>query len=397
MFEDIQLIYMNIRILRFWGLLYDKNVRRYVCIILASFHIFTQVVYMMSTEEGLIGIIRNSYMLVLWINTVLRAYLLQRDYDRYVALIDNMKMAYYELFHLKDAYLSLKLARVNRMGQIMARGNLFFGLLTCLGFGLYPLSSNERVLPFGSRIPGLNEYETPYYQMWYVFQMLITPMGCCMYIPYTSLVVALIMFGIVRCEALQHRLRRMAIVHPTETRNPRKLAEEIFECIRYQQSIIDYMNQINELTTMMFLFELLAFSALLCALLFLLIIVSWDGFLFFFPPQSLQKISFAQVNGTGQIIIVCMYINMILAQILALYWYANELREQNLAVATAAYETEWFTFEIPMRKNILFMMMRAQRPASILLGNIRPITLELFQNLLNNTYTFFTVLKRVYG
>lgn len=141
-----------------------------------------------------------------------------------------------------------------------------------------------------------------------------------------------------------------------------------------------------------------------------------------------------------------MYINMILAQILALYWYANELREQNLAVATAAYETEWFTFDVPLRKNILFMMMRAQRPASvspayinpctititivkglvtdfsyiyryyiysstyplvklislkfnfqILLGNIRPITLELFQNLLNTTYTFFTVLKRVYG
>lgn len=33
----------------------------------------------------------------------------------------------------------------------------------------------------------------------------------------------------------------------------------------------------------------------------------------------------------------------------------------------------------------------------IRLGNIRPITLELFQHLLNTTYTFFTVLKRIYG
>lgn len=110
--------------------------------------------------------------------------------------------------------------------------------------------------------------------MWYIFQMLITPMGCCMYIPYTSLIVGLIMFGIVRCKAMQHRLRQVALKHPYGDRDPRELREEIIACIRYQQSIIEYMDHINELTTMMFLFELMAFSALLCALLFMLIIVS---------------------------------------------------------------------------------------------------------------------------
>lgn len=144
MFEDIQLIYMNIRILRFWGLLYDKNVRRYICLSLASFHIVTQVMYMISTTEGLIGIIRNSYMLVLWINTVLRAYLLLMDHDRYVALISNLTKAYYGLLSFNDGYIDEKLTEVNRVGKMMARGNLFFGLLTCLGFGLYPLASAER-------------------------------------------------------------------------------------------------------------------------------------------------------------------------------------------------------------------------------------------------------------
>lgn len=98
-----------------------------------------------------------------------------------------------------------------------------------------------------------------------------------MYIPYTSLIVALIMFGIVRCKALQHRLRLVSARHPFGDRDNRRLAAEIVDCIRYQQSIIEYMDHINELTTMVFLFELLAFSALLCALLFLLIIVSLYG------------------------------------------------------------------------------------------------------------------------
>jgi len=144
MFEDIQLIYMNIKILRFWALLYDKNIRRYVCIGLASFHIFTQMVYMMSTNEGLTGIIRNSYMLVLWINTVLRAYLLLADHDKYVALIQKFTAAYYDLLNLSDPYISRILVNLNRVGHLMARGNLFFGMLTSMGFGLYPLSSSER-------------------------------------------------------------------------------------------------------------------------------------------------------------------------------------------------------------------------------------------------------------
>lgn len=144
MLEDIQLIYMNVRILRFWALLYERNVKRYICLSLSIFHVLTQLLYMFSTNEGITGIIRNSYMLVLWINTVLRAYLLLFDQGRYVQLIGSLRKYYYELVALDDRYIAQLLAQVNRQGQLMARGNLFFGLLTCIGFGLYPLSSSER-------------------------------------------------------------------------------------------------------------------------------------------------------------------------------------------------------------------------------------------------------------
>lgn len=144
MLEDIQLIYMNVRILRFWALLYERNVKRYICLALSIFHVLTQLLYMFSTNEGITGIIRNSYMLVLWINTVLRAYLLLFDQGRYMRLIENLRNYYNELVTLDDRYIAQLLAQVNRQGQLMARGNLFFGLLTCIGFGLYPLSASER-------------------------------------------------------------------------------------------------------------------------------------------------------------------------------------------------------------------------------------------------------------
>ncbi|XP_053965431.1 odorant receptor 49b [Anastrepha ludens] len=370
MFDDLQMIHMSVRILRFWSLIYEHTWRRYVCLSMTTFLVFTQLYYMVRTSEGIGAIIRNSYMLVLWFNTILRAYLLLYDRKKYEQLLSDLEIFYYDLKKSEDFYIQDLLNEVNSTGKYMARGNLFLGLLTCFGFALYPFFTTERVLPFGSMIPGVDEYKSPFYEFWYVYQMIITPMGCCMYIPYTSLIVALIMFGIVMCKALQFRLKTLHRVRHVDS----LIHKNIKECIKYQLGIINYIGQVNDLTTYIFLLEFLAFGTLLCALLFLLIIV----------------------DSSAQAIIVCAYITMIFAQILSLYWYANELREQNLAIAAAAYDTEWFTFPIPVQKYILLMILRAQKPPAMMVGHIHPISLELFQSLLNASYTYFTLLKRVY-
>ncbi|TMW54610.1 hypothetical protein DOY81_000404 [Sarcophaga bullata] len=371
MFEDIQLIYMNVKILKFWSLLYDQNWRRYVCLTPATFLVFTQFYYMFMTHEGIDAIIRNSYMLVLWFNTIIRAYILIYDREKYEHLIGVLEKHFYDLMASDDPYIDNLLSEVNSMGKAMSKGNLFLGLLTCIGFALYPLFAVDKVLPFGSMIPGVNEYESPFYELWYVFQMVITPMGCCMYIPYTTLIVTFIMFGIVLCKTLQHRLRTLYRFN----NNPEQIERQVIQYIKFQKEIIDYIETVNRLTTFIFLLEFIAFGALLCALLFLLIIV----------------------DSMVQTVIVCAYINMIFAQILALYWYANELKEQHLEIAAAAYETEWFTFKLPIQKNIQLLILRTQKPCSIKVGNMYLMTLELFQALLNASYSYFTLLKRVYG
>uniref|UniRef100_A0A240SWV3 Odorant receptor n=1 Tax=Glossina morsitans morsitans TaxID=37546 RepID=A0A240SWV3_GLOMM len=370
MFEEIPLIYMNVKILKFWSFLFEKNWRRYLCLPATTFLVFTQFVYMFKTKEGIDSIIRNSYMLVLWFNTILRAYIMIYDNDKYQQVIHELVELFYDLKKSKDDYVKDLLLEVNSKGIIMARGNLFLGLLTCIGFGVYPSLAVDRVLPFGSIIPGINEYSSPFYELWYIFEMCITPIGCCMYIPYTSLIVSFILFGVVMSKTLQHRLRTLHRI----ANQPKLIHAEIISCIKYQKRIINFIEAVNGLCTFIFLLEFLAFGALLCALLFLLIIV----------------------NSSGQAIIVCAYIIMILAQISALYWYANELRQENFAIAAAAYETDWFTYDTIVQKDILLVILRAQKPCSIKVGNFYPMTMELFQSLLNASYTYFTLLKRVY-
>ncbi|XP_055837451.1 odorant receptor 49b [Episyrphus balteatus] len=371
MLEEIQVVYMSVRILKFWSLIYDHNWRRYLCLSLTSILNMTQFTYMFLTHESVDAKIRNAYMLVLWSNTILRAYLLVHQKDKYENFLADLQYIYYEIKKDGEKYIQSLLDETNLMGKYMSRLNLFLGLLTCIGFGSYPLFANEKVLPFGSIVPGVNEYKTPVYEILYVYQMIVTPMGCCMYIPFTSLIVAFIMFAILMCKVLQYRLRNLK--NPGDSNEV--ITNKLIWCIKFQKTIIRYIQTVNNLTTYIFFLEFMAFGILLCALLFLLIIV----------------------DSLAQAVIVCAYITMIFAQILALYWYANELYQETLNIAAAAYETNWFEFEIPTQKFVMLLILRAQKPCSLMVGNVHPMNLETFQSLLNVSYSYFTLLKRIYG
>lgn len=53
MFDDLELIHMSVRILRFLSLIYEHTWRRYVCLSMTSFLVFTQLYYMFCTSEGI--------------------------------------------------------------------------------------------------------------------------------------------------------------------------------------------------------------------------------------------------------------------------------------------------------------------------------------------------------
>lgn len=42
------------------------------------------------------------------------------------------------------------------------------------------------------------------------------------------------------------------------------------------------------------------------------------------------------------------------------------------------------------------LIRRSQKPLRIMIGDFFPITLQMFQKILNVSYTYFTILRRVY-
>ncbi|XP_073821873.1 odorant receptor 30a-like isoform X2 [Musca autumnalis] len=311
--EDVPLLSTNLRIMKFWSFLLEHNWRRYFALIPYIFINTTQFLDIYFSTEPIDAIVRNAYFAVLFFNTILRAVLLCVNRFEYEEFMHKLRVLYNDLMDSEDGVLRKMLRECTVASRFISKVNLIVGCTSCVGLHMYPLFATTKVL--------------------------------------------------------QHKLRNLKDVRNEKAR------EVIVWCIKYQLQLINFVDNINNLTTYTFLFEFMAFGAMLCAMLFLLIIV----------------------ETVGQMFIICIYIFMIFAQSAIMYYFANELYDQSLKVAIAAYESNWFDFDVSTQKTIKLFILRAQNPCAILVGKVYPMNLEMLQSLLNATYSYFTLLKRVYG
>lgn len=74
-----------------------------------------------------------------------------------------------------------------------------------------------------------------------------------------------------------------------------------------------------------------------------------------------------------------------------------KLREESMNIGMALYDESFMEFSIPVQRKLLFMMMRSQSPLEIKVGNLYPMTLEMFQTLLNSAYSYFNIIRTMYN
>ncbi|XP_037926494.1 odorant receptor 49b-like [Hermetia illucens] len=371
MIEDVPIISINVKILKFWSFILVHNWRRYISIIPAMIMNVAQFLDMYFTTEPIDSIARNFYFVVLWFIAVMRALYLTANRRKFEVFMENLEYMYHEIKRDGEKPIVNLLNEVTNNARRISKFNLAFAAFVSTGFVLYPLFTGDRALPFGVTIPGVDKYAEPAYGIIYAWQVIITPMGCCMYISFTSIVVGYMMFGTVAAQYLQHRLRKLR--EPGDT--DRMVMMKIVWCVQYHRRLIRYTSQLNDLVTYVSFLEFVTFVATICALLFALNIVT-----------TFQ-----------QMFIVSTYIFMRVIQIFTMYWHANELSDQSTKVAIAAYDSPWVDFNVPARKALVFIILVAQKPLSIMVGNIYPMTMQTFQSILNAAYSFFTILSQIYG
>lgn len=81
---------------------------------------------------------------------------------------------------------------------------------------------------------------------------------------------------------------------------------------------------------------------------------------------------------------------MIISQIFAFYWHANEVREESMNIAEAAYSVPWAELDNSVKKKLLLLILRAQRPLEVSQsswGNLRPLVLTEFSGVFSTDHS----------
>ncbi|XP_060532764.1 odorant receptor Or2-like [Cylas formicarius] len=90
------------------------------------------------------------------------------------------------------------------------------------------------------------------------------------------------------------------------------------------------------------------------------------------------------------------YFSFLIAQIFILGWSANEIREQSLALSDALYDSLWYEQSETVRKVLLAMMVRAQKPLALTIGPFEPMTTQSAVTVIKASYSYVTVMMNSY-
>lgn len=155
--------------------------------------------------------------------------------------------------------------------HLLSISNFALGAFISTCFVVYPLFTGQRGLPYGMFVPGVNSFESPQYEIFYIVQVVLTFPGCCMYIPFTSFFASSTLFGLVQIKTLQRQLQTFK--NGIDKQSKENINSQVVKFIEDHKRIIKYVAELNSLVTYICFIEFLSFGLMLCALLFLLNVV----------------------------------------------------------------------------------------------------------------------------
>ncbi|XP_058986216.1 odorant receptor 30a-like [Musca domestica] len=268
-------------------------------------------------------------MTMLMFNTFLRTVVMVTNRKKFCKLLEHIRQMYEELMMERDAEICRIMEDHTAMVLKISKINLIMGMLTTVGFTVFPIISEERA----------------------------------MFISY-------FMFAIAISKVLQYKLSR------TCTEVSSKIVEgKIVECIKLHLRLISFIEQINELCGFIALMDFLLFVIVLCIML----------------------LSFVLVKTVTQKCIITVYITMVFTQAFLLYYFSNEVFYESLEISTAAYDINWFDYDVHTQEVLKLLLLRSQKPCAILIVKSYPVNLRRLQVLIKITYSVFTLLEKVYG
>ncbi|XP_039307761.1 odorant receptor 43a isoform X2 [Solenopsis invicta] len=142
--------------------------------------------------------------------------------------------------------------------------------------------------------------------------------------------------------------------------------------------LIRFANNIENIYSLIILISILNFSVVFCLCGFLITII--------FNDRKINETALAQVY-LSTTILLCLLINTFL------YCGAGQLIiEQCNKVHYAVCDLEWYKLEARKARNIILLMMQTSHPFCMTAGNIIPLTMATFVNVLKSSFGYISLL-----
>ncbi|XP_049835074.1 odorant receptor Or2-like [Schistocerca gregaria] len=163
-------------------------------------------------------------------------------------------------------------------------------------------------------------------------------------------------------------------VHSSKTPAYRELHYRLEKCVRHHQAIIKNADLLEKSLGAMLLAQSLAIGACACFQMF---------------QVATNKNGLQETGKFG-----C-HLTVMLAELFEYCWFGDDLITESENVALAAYDAVTSLLECPVsiKRSLLLVMQRAQRPLCITAGGFFPLSRESFVSVVNVSYSFFAILR----
>ncbi|KAK0158663.1 hypothetical protein PV328_009639 [Microctonus aethiopoides] len=233
---------------------------------------------------------------------------------------------------------------------------------TAVAFSLGPLFMFQ-ILPADAWYPFQIELSSVIYYFIYLQQVLaILQTGMCITVDF--MVAMLLCYASTKLEILSLDFQHIST------------DEQLSECIKKHQECIHFADEVRH------------------AVKFIIL-------------KSNMTMAMAAIFGAFPIIlheplpVISQFILMVIGGCLRLYvsaWPADNLRRMSENIAWSLYNSKWINGSLKMRKSMMIIIRRAQKPLVIsVIGVLPPLTLQYYAAFLSSTLSYFMTLRAVIG
>ncbi|XP_046472631.1 odorant receptor 10-like isoform X1 [Neodiprion pinetum] len=236
-----------------------------------------------------------------------------------------------------------------------------------------------------------NALKSPCYEIAYIYQTLSTLICSLVLIHCDNLYLFIVMFCTSQLRILNASLetviRRAARNCPKQrwkeyaglrTKRNDVVDRESFRlganCVKHHHAILEVLDELEGIYNLVILIQFLSHLVQLCFQMFIV-----------------SEISLLSFDGLSMLAFV-------VAMVIEVYVYCqcgNEIEIESSKISQSAYNAQWTSSSEPVKRMLLIIMLRAQRPVEFTVGKFVKLSLRTLVSVVQGSFSYFMVLRKM--